>query len=146
MSVRITRVKRLLAVESSRVATRELELVEARRELELREAAVTRLEAEHAEACDRSLEVASVEDLERASDHRAAIHEHIVRARAAVDVAQAEVHTREAAAIRARTAERRMEILLEGFVEVDALRATKAERKSADEHAARHSTSRGVNR
>ncbi len=143
MSARTNRVKKLLAVEASRAETKERELADARRLLDQREAERAAREAAFADACERWLDVVSVEELEQASARRTTLNAHLERARFAVASAKSELAKREAAAIAARTAERRMEILLEGFAAADAQKAVKAERKSADEHAAR-SNSRGV--
>lgn len=136
-AARTARARKLLAVETSRVAARERDLALARQALEAQEAAVTRATADARAAEERWLEVSTVDDLAQASAHRHTLELRVVRAAQGVTRAAAEVRAREADAIAARIAERRFEILIEGFLRADAARAQKAERRSADEHAAR---------
>jgi hypothetical protein len=137
-SARTKRARRLLAVETSRVAARERELAEARRVLVEREGSVVEAMALARAADARWLEVeTSTELLAQASAHRWALEGSINRERQAVAVAAAEVKVREAAAIAARMSERRFEILIEGFDAADDARERKAERRTGDEHASR---------
>lgn len=136
-AARIARARKLLAVETSRVAAREAELAAARRVLEDLQASVVRAEAEARAGDTRWLEADSADDLARASAHRRSLEARVVRATIAVTHAVADVKTKEAAAIAARIAERRFEILIEGFVRADSAREQKIERRAADEHAAR---------
>lgn len=134
---RTARARKLLAVETSRVAARERDVIAARALLAEREAAAARATAEASAADSRWLDVDSTDDLARASAHRRALEARA--ARAALEVARAaeELRVREAAAVVARSAERRFEILIEGFLRADAAGERKAERRIADEHAAR---------
>ena len=120
------------------MATKERELAVARRGLADVEAVVVRAVAESREAESRWLdEETSTELLEQASEHRSTLETRVSAARQMVASALAEVKAREGAAIAARMAERRFEILIEGFTAADDARARKTERKSGDEHAAR---------
>jgi hypothetical protein len=134
---RTTRARKLLAVESSRVAARERDQAVARAVLEEQGAAEAAAEAEARAADTRWLDDESVVELALASAHRRALEGRVLRAAAATARALAEVNAREAAAVAARIAERRFEILIEGFLRADALREQKVERRIADEHAAR---------
>lgn len=134
---RTARARKLLAVETSRVAARERDLALARRALEELERASARAEADARAGDTRWLEAASAADLQQASAHRRVLEARLGRAAQAVARAAAEVRAREAEAIAARIAERRFEILIEGFVRADAAREQKVERRAADEHAAR---------
>ncbi len=134
---RTARARKLLAVETSRVAARERDLALARQALEEREAEAARAEAEARAADSRWLDAASVDDLAQASAHRRALELRRLRAVRAVAEAAAVVRACEAAAVTARVAERKFEIMIEGFLRADAAREQKAERRSADEHAAR---------
>jgi len=137
-SVRTARARKLLAFETTRVATKERELAAARRALAEVEAVLVRAVAEAREAESRWLDdETSTELLEQASEHRCSLETRVSSARQRVAKAAAEVKAREAAAIVARMAERRFEILIDGFAAADDARARKAERKSGDEHAAR---------
>lgn len=138
MSARATRTARLLAFEATRVTARERDLVAARRCLDEREAIVARAIAASATACGLWLDDAtSTELLARASAHRCTLEDRVTAARRAATVAKDEVSRAEAALVMARMAHRRIEILIEGFEQADALRARKAERRAADEHAGR---------
>jgi hypothetical protein len=134
---RTTRARKLLAVETSRVAVRERDLAVARAVLEEHRAAEAAAEAGARAAHPRWLDVESADELAQASAHRRALAGRVLRAAAATARALAEVNAREAAAVAARIAERRFEILIEGFLRADALREQKVERRIADEHAAR---------
>jgi len=134
---RTARARKLLAVETSRVAARERELAEARRALEEHQAAEARAEAAARAADTRWLEVESAEELAQASAHRRSLETRVARAAQATARAAADVCAKELAAIAARIAERRFEILIEGFVRADTAREQKVERRAADEHAAR---------
>lgn len=136
-AARIARARKLLAVETSRVAARERELADARRALEAREMAVTAFESEARAADGRWLDLDAADDLGQASAHRHGLATKLVHAKAAVVLAVAEVRAREGAAVDARIAERRFEILIEGFLRAEAAREQKVERRIADEHAAR---------
>jgi len=137
-AARTTRARRLLAVETSRVAVKERELAAARRAVTELEAVAARAVADARVADSRWLDDdTSSELLAEASAHRHNLEKRVVIARGSVVRAGAEVKAREEAAIAARMAERRFEILIEGFEEADAARARKAERRSGDEHAAR---------
>jgi hypothetical protein len=137
-TARIRRARRLLAFETTRVAERERELATARRALAEVEgvlaAAVT--EAEAAGARWQEDETSS-EQLAWASARRVCLDIRVARARTSVSEALAEVTRRGQAAVLARMAERRFEILIEGFEATDDAKARKAERKAADEHASR---------
>lgn len=134
---RTLRAERLLAAERRRLAERERELADARRELEAREGALAFAASEERAAETRWLEVSSVEELEQASSFRCALAARVVQAREGVARAASVVREKEAAAIAVRVAERRFEVLIEGFTAVAAAHARKLERKAADEHAAR---------
>jgi colicin import membrane protein len=134
---RTARARKLLAVETARVAACERDLAVARRALEEREAAAARAEADARAADSRWLDAVSVDDLAQASAHRRALEARLVQAKQAMARAATEVRARELEAIAARIAERRFEILIEGFVRADEAREDKVERRTADEHAAR---------
>lgn len=134
---RTARARKLLAVETSRVAARERELAEARRALEEHQAAEARAEAEARAADTRWLDVESADELAQASAHRRSLEARVVRAAEATARVADDVRAKELAAISARIAERRFEILIEGFVRTDRAREQKVERRAADEHAAR---------
>lgn len=136
-AARIARARRLLAVETSRVAARERDLAEARRALEAREAIVAAAESEARAADGRWLDLDAADDLGQASAHRHALATKVLRAKSAVAEAAAEMRIKQLAAVDARIAERRFEILIEGFLRVDAAREQKVERRISDEHAAR---------
>lgn len=137
-TARIRRARRLLAFETTRVAERERELAIARRALVevegLLAAAVT--EADTAGTRWQEDETSS-EQLAWASARRISLDIRVGRARKAVSEALAEVARRAQAAVAARMAERRFEILIEGFEATDDAKARKVERKAADEHASR---------
>jgi flagellar biosynthesis chaperone FliJ len=136
---RTRRARKLLAVEASRVAERERELAMARRELEACEVA-SRSAADEARAADDAwLEVSSAEDLARASARRRTLETRLVQRGLEVSRAAAAVRACEERLVAARIAERRFEILIEGFERVELARERKVERKAADEHAARKS-------
>lgn len=137
MSARTARARKLLAVESSRVAAREHDLALARRALEEKEAAAHQAASAALDAHSRWLDVCSTSDLQEASARRQALEAQSARAADAVQQAAAVVRAREADAVAARIAERRFEILIEGFLRADAAREQKIERRNADEHAAR---------
>jgi len=137
--LRLLRVQRLLAVEVKRVATAEQELAAARRQASLRQAALQSAEDALTTAYTRWLDVVSADELAQASAHRCALQARITTARVAMAEADAEVGARQVAVVVARTAERRMEILIEGLERAQAARAGKAERRLADEHASRMS-------
>jgi flagellar export protein FliJ len=138
VSARARRTARLLAFEETRVTARERELGAARRVLEHREAAVAQAIAASVLACGQWLDDAtSTELLAQASAHRRTLEDRVVAARRAVTVAKEDVTRSEAALVVARMAHRRIEILIEGFEQADAQRARKADRRAADEHAAR---------
>lgn len=139
MRLRLLRVQRLLAVEVKRVATAEQELAASRRRAVRSQSALQGAEESLAIAYTRWLDVASVDELAQASAHRCALEARVAAARVVVAEAEAEVAARQAAVVVARTAERRMEILIEGLERAQAARAGKAERRLADEHASRMS-------
>ena len=136
-AARTARARRLLAVETSRVAARERSLADARRALDAREAMVAAAESEARAADGRWLDLDAADDLGQASAHRHALATKVLRAKLAVAEAAAELRIKELAAVDARIAERRFEILIEGFLRVDAAREQKVERRISDEHAAR---------
>jgi hypothetical protein len=136
-TARTARARKLLAVETSRVAARERDLADARLALEAREAAAAAAEAEARAADGRWLDLDAADDLGQASAHRHALATRVLHAKRAVTEAVAEVRAKELAAIDARIAERRFEILIEGFLRADAAREQKVERRVSDEHAAR---------
>ena len=105
--------------------------------LEEQEAASVRAQAESYAADGRWLECESADDLAQASAHRRALEARAVRAKAAASLAAALVSSKQVAAVEARIAERRFEILIEGFLRADAACEQKVERRSSDEHAAR---------
>lgn len=119
------------------MAVKERELAEARRALLEAEQRVTDAEAYARSVDERWLDATSTELLAQASEHRRALELRVTRARRRVVAAADEVKTREAAAVAARMAERRFEILIEGFDRTEEARVRKAERRSGDEHAAR---------
>lgn len=94
-------------------------------------------ESEARAADGRWLELDAADDLGQASAHRHALATKVLRAKASVASAAAEVRVKEVAAVDARMAERRFEILIEGFVRADGAREQKLERRISDEHAAR---------
>ena len=124
-------------METSRVAARERDLADARRALEAREAVASAAESEARAADGRWLDLVAADDLGQASAHRHALATKVLRATASVATAAGEVRTKELAAVDARMAERRFEILIEGFVRADVAHEQKLERRTSDEHAAR---------
>jgi flagellar biosynthesis chaperone FliJ len=134
---RTKRARKLLAVETSRVAKREGELAAARRALEEREQAATEAEAAARAADTAWLEVSSTEELAQASARRRHLEARLVQRSHDVALAKVEVLRREEALVAARISERRFEILIEGFEQAATTRERKIERKAADEHAAR---------
>jgi flagellar biosynthesis chaperone FliJ len=134
---RTRRARKLLAVETSRVAKREGELAAARRALEEREQAATEAEAAARAADTAWLDVSSTEELAQASARRRSLEARLVQRSHDVALAKVEVMRREEALVAARISERRFEILIEGFEQAAATRERKVERKDADEHAAR---------
>lgn len=125
-------------METTRVSERERELALARRALAEVEGQLAAAAAEAVAADARWLDdETSSELLAQASARRCSLEVRVKRAQRAVTEALAEVARREQAAIAARMAERRFEILIEGFVATDDARVRKAERKAADEHASR---------
>ena len=139
MSVRLLRVQRLLAVEVKRVATAEQELAAARRQASMRQDALRNAERARSAAYTRWLDVVSVDELAQASAHRSVLEARVAAAVAAAAEGDAEVRVRHVAVVAARTAERRMEILIEGIERAQTALAGKAERRLADEHASRMS-------
>jgi flagellar biosynthesis chaperone FliJ len=137
MSARRQRIARILTVERNRVTVKERELVEARRLLETATAGVGKAKENFAAACDRWLDEVSIAVLEDASDHRQTLLGRIQRAEAQEASAREVLRARERALVEARIAERRIELLLEGIDKADDVRERKAERRAADEHAAR---------
>jgi len=137
VSARLTRARRLLAVEATRVKLREREVVAARRELEERERAAATLASEAAAAAERMMAAANTGEMSDAHAHARTLERRAQRASLAVSDARHEVAARESAAVDARTDERKMEVLAEGFEAADAARARRAERKISDEHASR---------
>ena len=137
MKQRIVRIQRLVAVEAKRVAKAEQDLGGARQKLSLCQAALTSSEVALTDAYARWLDVVSVDELAQASAHRSALQARVAAQSVAMANADAEVRVLERAVVAARTAERRLEILIEGFEAADATRASKAERRLADEHASR---------
>lgn len=136
-AARTARARKLLAFEATRVAARERELADARRALEAREASVATAEAEALAADGRWLDLDAADDLGQASAHRHALATKVSHAKVARARAVADVNAKEAAAVEARIAERRFEILIEGFVRAEQAREQKIERRASDEHAAR---------
>jgi hypothetical protein len=136
-AARTARARKLLSIEVQRVAVKERELAEARRAMSEAEQRVTEAEVEARAADQRWLDETSTELLAQASEHRRGLELRVELARRRVLTAAAEVKTREAAAIAARMAERRFEILIEGFERTEETRVRKAERRLGDEHAAR---------
>lgn len=136
-AARTARARRLLAVETSRVAARERDLADARRALEARRAIVTAAESEARAADGRWLDLDAADDLGQASAHRHALGTKVLRATAALAESAAEVRIKELAAVDARMAERRFEILIEGFLRADGAHEQRLERRISDEHAAR---------
>lgn len=112
-------------------------MAEARRALETRTEAVQQAHEALETACQSTPAVTSVEDLELASLHRLTLRQRLVHAKSAEDAARIELRARERALVDARMAERRMEILLEGFERAGQARERKEERRATDEHASR---------
>jgi flagellar export protein FliJ len=137
--VRLLRAQRLLGVEVKRVAAAEVELAASRGRREQVAAVLRAIEEALTGAYTRWLDVVSVDELAQASAHRCALEARVAVARTALAKADAELREREAGLVAARTAERRMEILIEGFERAVAAREGKAERRLADEHASRMS-------
>jgi hypothetical protein len=127
-----------MAVETARVAVKERELAAARAALASAESAHERALSRANQAQSRWIDVeTSSETLARASEHRRSLDAEVQVAAMGVARAAALVKSREEAAIAARMAERRFELLIEGIDAAEDVRARKAERKAGDEHAAR---------
>ncbi len=139
MRLRLERARRLLAVEVKRVAAAERALAMSRQRHAERRAAAVRAEEVVTAAYDQWLDVVSAEELAQASAHRSVLHARVAAARAALAHAEDDVRAHEVALVAARTAERRMEILIEGFERALAARESKTERRLADEHGSRMS-------
>lgn len=137
MRARERRVERLRSIEETRALVKERATTEARQALETRIEAVQRAHEALETSCQPTPEITSVEELELASLHRLTLRKRLVHAKAAEDAARNELHARERALVEARMAERRMEILLEGFERAGQQRERKEERRATDEHASR---------
>jgi len=135
---RLARVKRLLEIETQRVAVKERELAEAQQALQQAERRAQDAERDVRQADAKWLEaMTSADDLERASAHRRELVARVARANKEVESAATHVRVRQQAVVAARMGERRFEILIEGLQATETVRVNKAERKAADEHAAR---------
>jgi len=142
VSARARRARKLLAVATARVGTRERELLDARRVVEEREQDEARARSALADAFARELDVATADELAYASAHQRTLALRIARAAALVSAARGELAAREQALVEARRDERRMEILVEGIERAVATKAEKAERRVMDEHASRRASLR----
>lgn len=137
MTARAHRLRRLQAIGHRIVVERERDLAEAERALDDARRALDAAEAALVAADARETLTADAAELAFASDHRRTLLVRVSHAARGVTRAEQRVRDARAVLVEARVDEKRFEVLADGLDARRAAAHAKAERRGADEHAAR---------